>query len=30
VPYDHASMAALAMTNGRPDWAGALATGRMP
>ena len=29
VPYDHASMAALAMSNGRPDWASALATGRM-
>lgn len=30
VPYDHASMAALAMANGRPDWASALATGRLP
>ena len=30
VPYDHESMAALAMANGRPDWASALATGRMP
>lgn len=30
VPYDHAPMAALALANGRPDWAGALATGRLP
>lgn len=30
VPYDHISMAALALANGRPDWAHALATGRMP
>ncbi|MNY61103.1 Calcineurin-like phosphoesterase superfamily domain protein [compost metagenome] len=30
VPYDHAAMAALAAANGRPDWAHALATGRMP
>jgi hypothetical protein len=29
VPYDHAGMAALAMANGRPDWAAALATGRL-
>ncbi|MET3495805.1 metallophosphoesterase family protein [Variovorax boronicumulans] len=30
VPYDHTSMAALALANGRPDWSHALATGRMP
>lgn len=30
VPYDHQSMAALALAHGRPDWAAALATGRMP
>lgn len=30
VAYDHASMAQLADTNGRPDWAHALRTGRMP
>jgi len=29
VPYDHTAMAALALKNGRPDWAHALATGRM-
>jgi predicted phosphodiesterase len=30
VPYDHESMARLAERNGRPDWAHALRTGRMP
>ena len=30
VPYDWASMAALAAKNGRPEWAAALATGRLP
>jgi len=30
VPYDHHEMARLAAANGRPDWADALATGRMP
>jgi predicted phosphodiesterase len=30
VDYDHLSMADLAEANGRPDWASALATGRMP
>lgn len=30
VPYDWAPMAALAERNGRPDWASALATGRLP
>jgi len=30
VPYDHTAMAALALENGRPDWAHALATGHMP
>jgi putative phosphoesterase len=30
VPYDHTAMAKLALENGRPDWAHALATGRMP
>lgn len=30
VPYDHTAMAALALKNERPDWAHALATGRMP
>ncbi|WP_077036702.1 metallophosphoesterase [Pelomonas sp. KK5] len=29
VPYDHAAMASLAMAHARPDWAHALATGRM-
>jgi predicted phosphodiesterase len=27
VPYDHQAMAALALQNGRPEWASALATG---
>ncbi len=27
VAYDHMSMSRLALKNGRPDWAGALATG---
>jgi len=30
VPYDHESMAVLADQRGRPDWAYALRTGRMP
>lgn len=30
VPYDHMAAARLAEKNGRPDWAHALATGRMP
>ena len=30
VPYDHESMAVLADRRGRPDWAYALRTGRMP
>lgn len=30
VPYDHAKMAALALARGRPDWASALSTGRLP
>lgn len=30
VPYDHESMATLADQRGRPDWAYALRTGRMP
>ncbi|PKA41308.1 metallophosphatase family protein [Rhizobium sullae] len=30
VPYDHMAMSTLAKANGRPDWAAALATGRMP
>ncbi len=30
VPYDFESMAALAMRNGRPEWAQALRTGTMP
>jgi len=30
VPYDHLAQAAVALRNGRPDWAHALATGRMP
>ena len=30
VPYDHESMATLADRRGRPDWASALRTGRMP
>lgn len=30
VPYDGAAQAALAQARGRPDWAYALATGRMP
>ena len=30
VPYDHMAMAALALAHERPDWAHALATGRMP
>jgi predicted phosphodiesterase len=30
VPYDHESMARLAERNGRPTWAHALRTGRMP
>lgn len=30
VPYDWAPQAALAQARGRPDWAYALATGRMP
>ena len=30
VPYDHVSMAQLAERNGRPEWAHALRTGRMP
>jgi predicted phosphodiesterase len=30
VPYDHESMARLAERNGRPGWAHALRTGRMP
>jgi predicted phosphodiesterase len=30
VPYDHEPMARLAERNGRPDWAHALRTGRMP
>jgi predicted phosphodiesterase len=30
VPYDFGAMAALAQRNGRPDWAYALTTGRMP
>lgn len=30
VPYDHTAMAKLALENGRPDWAHALKTGRMP
>ncbi len=30
VPYDHESMAVLADQQGRPDWAYALRTGRMP
>lgn len=30
VPYDHESMAVLADRQGRPDWAHALRTGRMP
>ncbi|MDH6168251.1 putative phosphoesterase [Variovorax boronicumulans] len=29
VPYDHTAMSALALKHGRPDWARALATGRM-
>ena len=29
VPYDHQAMAALALAHQRPDWAHALATGRM-
>lgn len=29
VPYDHTAMSALALKHGRPDWAHALATGRM-
>jgi len=29
VPYDHTAMSALALKHGRPDWACALATGRM-
>jgi hypothetical protein len=29
VPYDFDGMAALAMLNGRPDWAVALRTGNM-
>jgi diadenosine tetraphosphatase ApaH/serine/threonine PP2A family protein phosphatase len=29
VPYDHAAMAALATVRNRPDWAAALATGRL-
>jgi predicted phosphodiesterase len=30
VPYDHEPVANLAHANGRPDWAYALTTGRMP
>lgn len=30
VPYDHTAMATLALKHQRPDWACALATGRMP
>jgi predicted phosphodiesterase len=30
VPYDSASMAALAAKNGRPEWASALAVGKLP
>jgi len=30
VPYDHEAMAQLAEQRGRPDWAHALRTGRMP
>lgn len=30
VAYDHMAMSRLAKTNGRPDWAAALASGRMP
>ena len=30
VPYAHETMAALADARGRPDWAHALRTGRMP
>lgn len=30
VPYDHESMARLADARGRPDWASALRTGRLP
>jgi predicted phosphodiesterase len=30
VPYDWHAMQRLALANGRPDWAHALATGRMP
>jgi hypothetical protein len=30
VPYDWDAMSRLAQRNGRPDWAYALATGRMP
>jgi hypothetical protein len=30
VPYDHESMARLADRRGRPDWASALRTGRLP
>jgi len=30
LPYDHAAAAARAEANGRPDWAHALRTGRMP
>lgn len=30
MPYDHAPMAALAMKNGRPEWAAALTTGKLP
>lgn len=30
LPYDHEAMAQLALRHGRPDWAHALRTGRMP
>jgi predicted phosphodiesterase len=30
LPYDHETMAKLAQRHGRPDWAHALRTGRMP